>query len=127
LLNNYRIYIVKSDIIKLVVTYVFVTVYNLISTDQHYPLNYSQIYNIQLFVFDNRTLTEKLALPLSRTINQTRIQETLASLVPFARVTVKVNPADITAYPGLAGIVANATTKLIDPSIQRPLVYGHVV
>src|SRR5206468_5583522 len=83
--------------------------------------------NIQLFVFDNRTLTEKLALPLSRTINQTRIQETMASIVPFARVTVKVNPANITDYPGLAGIVANATTKLIDPSIQRPIVDGNLL
>src|SRR5437773_1601527 len=108
-------------------SYVFGAVYNLFAADQLYPVNYSQSYNIQLFVFDNRTLTEKLALPLSRTINQTRIQETLASLVPFARVTVKVNPADITDYPGLAGIVANATTKLIDPSIQRPIVDGNLV
>jgi len=108
-------------------SYVFGAVYNLFAADQLYPVNYSQGYNIQLFVFDNRTLTEKLALPLSRTINQTRIQETLASLVPFARVTVKVNPADITDYPGLAGIVANATTKLIDPSIQRPIVDGNLV
>src|SRR5207247_11082137 len=77
--------------------------------------------------FDNRTLTEKFALPLSRTINQTRIQETLASLVPFARMTVKLTPAVITEYPGLAGIVANATTKLIDPSIQRPIVDGNLV
>src|SRR5207247_288378 len=76
-------------------SYVFGAVYNLFAADQLYPVNYSQSYNIQLFVFDNRTLTEKLALPLSRTINQTRIQETLASLVPFARVTVKVYPADI--------------------------------
>jgi len=108
-------------------SYVFGAVYNLFAADQLYPVNYSQSYNIQLFVFDNRTLTEKFALPLSRTINQTRIQETLASLVPFARVTVKVNPADITDYPGLAGIVANATTKLIDPSIQRPIVDGNLV
>ena len=108
-------------------SYVFGAVYNLFAADQLYPVNYSQSYNIQLFVFDNRTLTEKFALPLSRTINQTRIQETLASLVPFARVTVKVNPAVITDYPGLAGIVANATTKLIDPSIQRPIVDGNLV
>src|SRR5881296_1018494 len=108
-------------------SYVFGAVYNLFAADQLYPVNYSQSYNIQLFVFDNRTLTEKLALPLSRTINQTRIQETMASLVPFARVTVKVNPADITDYPGLAGIVANATTKLIDPSIQRPIVDGNLI
>src|SRR5881296_928783 len=108
-------------------SYVFGAVYNLFAADQLYPVNYSQGYNIQLFVFDNRTLTEKLALPLSRAINQTRIQETLASLVPFARVTVKVNPADITDYPGLAGIVANATTKLVDPSIQRPIVDGNLV
>ena len=108
-------------------SYVFGAVYNLFAADQLYPVNYSQSYNIQLFVFDNRTLTEKLALPLSRTINQTRIQETMASLVPFARVTVKVNPANITDYPGLAGIVANATTKLIDPSIQRPIVDGNLL
>jgi len=90
-------------------------------------VNYAQSYNIQLFVFDNRTLAEKSALPLNGTINQTRIQETLTGLVPFARVTVKVNPTNITDYPGLAAIVANATTKLIDPSIHRPIVDGNLV
>jgi len=108
-------------------SYVFGAVYNLFAADQLYPVNYAQSYKIQLFVFDNRTLLEKSALPLNRTINQTRIQETLASLVPFARVTVNVNPANITDYPGLAAIVANATTKLIDPSIHRPIVDGNLV
>ncbi len=108
-------------------SYVFGAVYNLFAADQLYPVNYTQSYNVQLFVFDNRSLSEKSALPLDRTINQTRIQETLASLVPFAKVTVKVNPANITDYPGLAGIIANATTKLIDPSIHRPIVDGNIV
>jgi hypothetical protein len=107
--------------------YVAGAVYNLFAADQLYPVNYSQSYNIQLFVFDNRTQTEKSVIPLSKTINQTLIQETLASLVPFASVTVNVHLSDITAYPALATIVANATTNLTDPSIDRPIVDGNLV
>src|SRR5213080_870395 len=40
-------------------SYVFGAVYNLFAADQLYPVNYAQTYNIQLFVFDNRTQTEK--------------------------------------------------------------------
>jgi hypothetical protein len=108
-------------------SYVFGAVYNLFAADQLYPVNYSQNYNIQLFVFDNRTQTEKSSLSLDKTINQTLIQETLASLVPFAKLTVNVHLSDITAYPALAAIVANATTHLVDPSINRPIVDGNLV
>jgi hypothetical protein len=108
-------------------SYVFGAVYNLFAADQLYPVNYAQTYHIQLFVFEDRTISEQSSLPLVRTINQTLIQDTLASLIPFAKVTVTVKLADITDYPALAAIVANATTSLIDPSIQRPIVDGNLV
>src|SRR5437667_10276490 len=96
--------------------YVFGSVNNLFAPDQLYPVNYSQNYNFHLVVLDNRTIAEKLQGPkLTATINETMIQENLASLVPFAGVTVNIKYANVTDYLGLAAIVANATTSLRDP------------
>jgi len=113
---------------KFVGSYVYGAVNNLFAPDQLYPVNYAQNYNVQLFVLDNRTTTEKLQGPkLTATINETMIQENLASLVPFAGVTVKINYANVTDYPGLAAIMANATTTLRDPVSGRPIVDGDLV
>src|SRR5205807_1864811 len=77
---------------KFIGAYVYGAVNNLFAPDQLYPVNYAQNYNVQLFVLDNRTTAEKLQGPkLTATINETMIQENLASLVPFAGVTVKIN------------------------------------
>src|SRR5437667_1707688 len=113
---------------KFIGSYVYGAVNNLFAPDQLYPVNYAQNYNVQLFVLDNRTTTEKLQGPkLTATINETMIQENLATLVPFAGVTVKINYANITDYPGLAAIMANATTTLGDPVSGRPIVDGDLV
>jgi len=113
---------------KFVGSYVYGAVSNLFAPDQLYPVNYAQNYNVQLFVLDNRTTAEKLQGPkLTATINETMIQENLASLVPFAGVTVKINYANVTDYPGLAAIMANATTTLGDPLSGRPIVDGDLV
>src|SRR5881392_2887212 len=113
---------------KFIGSYVYGAVNNLFAPDQLYPVNYAQNYNVQLFVLDNRTTTEKLQGPkLTATINETMIQENLASLVPFAGVTVKINYANVTDYPGLAAIMANATTTLRDPVSGRPIVDGDLV
>src|SRR6266436_7328736 len=113
---------------KFVGSYVYGAVNNLFAPDQLYPVNYAQNYNVQLFVLDNRTTTEKLQGPkLTATINETMIQENLASLVPFASVTIGVNYSNVTAYPELAAIVANATTNLRDPLSGRPIVDGDLV
>ena len=108
-------------------SYVYGAVYNLFAADQLYPVNYSQTYNIQLFVLDNRTTLEKSQLPLAKTINESLIQETVSSLVPYATVSVNLHLSDINDYPALAAVVANATTNLIDPSINRPIVDGNLV
>src|SRR2546428_13301832 len=55
------------------------------------------------------------------------VQENLASPVPFAGVTVKINYANVTDYPGLAAIMANATTPLREPVPGRPIVDGDLV
>ena len=113
---------------KFIGAYVYGAVNNLFAPDQLYPVNYAQNYNVQLFVLDNRTTAEKLQGPkLTATINETMIQENLASLVPFAGVTVKINYANVTDYPGLAAIMANATTTLRDPVSGRPIVDGDLV
>src|SRR6266704_3618285 len=113
---------------KFIGSYVYGAVNNLFAPDQLYPVNYAQNYDVQLFVLDNRTTAEKLQGPkLSSTINETMVQENLASLVPFAGVTVKINYANVTDYPGLAAIMANATTALRDPISGRPIVDGDLV
>jgi len=113
---------------KFIGSYVYGAVNNLFAPDQLYPVNYAQNYNVQLFVLDNRTTAEKLQGPkLTATINETMIQENLGSLVPFAGVTVKINYANVTDYPGLAAIMANATTTLRDPVSGRPIVDGDLV
>src|SRR6267143_999545 len=113
---------------KFIGAYANGAVNNLFAPDQLYPVNYAQNYNIQLFVIDNRTTAEQAQRPkLKETINQTKIQENLAGLVPFATVTIKVNYSNVSAYPGLAAIVANATTNLKDPLAGRRVVDGDLV
>jgi hypothetical protein len=125
---NTSTYYGKLWMSKFIGAYVNGAVNNLFAPDQLYPVNYAQNYNIQLFVIDNRTTAEQAQRPkLKETINQTRIQENLASLVPFATVTIKVNYSNVTAYPGLAAIVANATTSLKDPLSGRRVVDGDLV
>ena len=113
---------------KFIGAYVNGAVNNLFAPDQLYPVNYAQNYNLQLFVLDNRTSAERAQGPkLEATINETRIQESLTSLVPFATVTININYSNVTAHPGLAAIVANATTNLKDPLSGRPIVDGDLV
>lgn len=113
---------------KFIGAYVNGAVNNLFAPDQLYPVNYASNYNVQLFVIDNRTSAEEAKGPkLSATINEARIQQNLASLVPFATVTISVTYYNVTAFPGLARIIANATTSLRDPASGRPVVDGDLV
>jgi hypothetical protein len=108
--------------------YISGAVYNLFAADQLYPVTYAQRYNFQLFVFDNRTDAEKAKGPkISTTLNTTMVQSQLASLLPFATVTVTAKFSDITAYPQLAAVVANATTKVKDPALSIPIVDARLV
>src|SRR5436309_13723468 len=108
--------------------YISGAVYNLFAADQLYPVTYSQRYNFQLFVFDNRTAPEKAKGPkISTTLNTTMVQSQLASLLPFATVTVAAKFSNVTDYPQLAAIVANATTKVKDPALSIPIVDARLV
>jgi hypothetical protein len=108
--------------------YIAGAVYNLFAADQLYPVTYAQNYNFQLFVFDNRTAAEKAKGPkISTTLSTTMVQSQLASLLPFARVTVTAKFSNITAYPQLAAVVANATTKVKDPALSIPIVDARLV
>src|SRR2546426_2167136 len=108
--------------------YIFGAVYNLFSADQLYPVTYAQSYKFQLFVFDNRTGPEKAKGPkISTTLNTTKVQSELAGLLPFAKVTVTAKFSDVTSYPQLAAVVANATTKVKDPALSIPIVDARLV
>jgi hypothetical protein len=113
---------------KFIGAYVNGAVNNLFAPDQLYPVNYAQNYNVQLFVIDNRTSGEQAQGPkLKTTINQAEIRQNLASLVPFGTVSINVNYYNVSAFPGLAAIVANATTSLKDPLSGRRVVDGDLV
>src|SRR6266849_4655519 len=108
--------------------YIAGAVDNLFAADQLYPVSYAQNYNFQLFLFDNRTIAEKAKGPkISTTLNTTMVQSQLASLLPFAKVTVTAKFSNITAYPQLAAVVANATTKVKDPALSIPIVDARLV
>jgi hypothetical protein len=108
--------------------YISGAVNNLFAPDQLYPVSYSQTYNFHLFVFDNRTDLEKSHGPiLTKTLNTTRVQQQLQALLPFATVKVTANFFNITKYPALAAVVANATTKVKDPILSVPIVDARLV
>src|SRR5713226_9758839 len=108
--------------------YIAVAVNILFDANQLYSVIYAQNYHIHLFGFDNRTGAEKAKGPkLSATLNPTVVQSQLASLLPFATVTVTAKFSDITAYPQLAAVVANATTKVKDPALSIPIVDARLV
>jgi hypothetical protein len=113
---------------KFIGAYVNGAVNNLFAPDQLYPVNYSSNYDIQLFVIDNRTSAEQAQGPtLQATVNETMIKQNIASLVPFATVSSRVNYYNVSSFPGLAAIVANATTSLKDPLSGRRVVDGDLV
>ncbi len=125
---NTASYYGKLWVTKFVDSYVFGALNNLFAADQLYPVNYSQKYRVQLFVFDNRTINEKATGPkLTTTLNRTFLQSQLANLLPFANVTVNMRFADVTDYPKLAGIMANATTTIRDPASGRLIVDGELL
>jgi len=108
--------------------YIAGAVDNLFAADQLYPVTYAQKYNFQLFVFDNRTAPERAKGPkISTTLDTTMVQSELAGLLPFATVTVAAKFSNITAYPQLAAVVANATTKVKDPVLSVPIVDTRLV
>ena len=108
--------------------YIAGAVYNLFAADQLYPVSYAQNYHFHLFVFDNRTGAEKAKGPkISTTLNTTMVQAELASLLPFATVTVSAKFSNVTDYPQLAAVVANATTKVKDPALSIPIVDARLV
>ncbi len=108
--------------------YIAGAVYNLFAADQLYPVSYAQNYHFHLFVFDNRTRAEKSKGPkISTTLNTTMVQAELANLLPFATVTVSAKFSNVTDYPQLAAVVANATTKVKDPALSIPIVDARLV
>ncbi len=113
----------KTWITEYAADYVYGAINNLFAADQIYPVNYSQKYSFQLFVIDNRTSFEKSQGPrISSTLNVTIIKSQLASILPFSNVTVLVKFTDIASYPGLASVIANSTTHIIDPVTGHPVV-----
>lgn len=107
---------------EVVADYVSGAVLNLFAPDVLYPVTYSRQYSFHLFVFDNRTDAERQLGPaMEKSVNTTRIQVALASLLPFAKVTVdaKFNRTD--SYPDLAKLIHDSA-GLIDPNIHHSVV-----
>ncbi len=112
---------------QFIADYLVGVVYNLFAPDQIYPVNYSAKYNFHLFVFDNRTSTEMASVNLRTTINETMIRGELSKLVPYANVSIITKYANLTSSPGLAAVVATATTKTRDPAVNGTIIDARLV
>ncbi len=107
---------------QFIADYLSGVVYNLFAADQVYPVNYSSKYNFRLFVFDNRSSTEMANPRLAATVNETLIRSELEKLIPYSNVTITTRYANVTDYPGLAAIVASATTNIKDQAVNGSIV-----
>jgi len=109
--------------------YIAGAVDNLFAADQLYPVTYAQNYNFQLFVFDNRDNRGKGQGPEKSPQRSTLpwFKASWQASFPFAKVTVTAKFSNITAYPQLAAVVANATTKVKDPALSIPIVDARLV
>ncbi len=112
---------------QFIADYLAGVVYNLFAADQVYPVNYSSAYNFRLFVFDNRSSTEMANRRLASTVNETLIRSELGRLIPYSNVTITTRYANITDYPGLAAIVASATTSIKDRAVNGSIVDARLV
>ncbi len=111
-----------------VADYISGAIYNLFSPDQLYPVNYSAKYVFHLFVFDARNASELVRGPkITSTLNVPMIRSKLASLVPFANVTVIPKFENLTSAPALAKIITDATTTTYDPTDNATAVDLRVV
>jgi hypothetical protein len=113
---------------QFVADYLVGVLYNLFAPDQLYPVNYSAKYNFHLFIFDARNSTEIAAGPrLTVAVNETMIRDELSKLLPYASVSIMTKYANLTSSPGLAAIVALATTKTRDPTVNGTIVDARLV
>ncbi len=113
---------------QFVADYLVGVVYNLFAPDQIYSVNYSAKYNFHLFIFDARNSSEIAALPkLTAAVNETMIRSELSKLVPYANVSIITKYANLTSSPGLAAVVATATTKTKDPAVNGTIVDARLV
>jgi len=112
---------------QFIADYLSGVVYNLFAADQVYPVNYSSKYNFRLFVFDNRNSSEMANPRLASTVNETLIRGELEKLIPYSNVTITTKYANVTDYPGLAAIVASATTNIKDQAVNGSIVDARLV
>ncbi len=112
---------------QFIADYLSGVVYNLFAADQVYPVNYSSKYNFRLFVFDNRNSAEMANPRLASTVNETLIRSELEKLMPYSNVTITTRYANVTDYPGLAAIIASATTNIKDRAVNGSIVDARLV
>ena len=105
--------------------YVSGAVYNLFGPDQLYSINYSAKYVFHLFVYDARPFGSTPAI--TSTVNASLIKARLASLVPFANVSVITQFRTLASDPGLSKIVNDATTTVFDGFSNDTIIDARVV
>ena len=111
-----------------VADYVSGAVYNLFAPDQLYPVSYSAKYVFHLFIYDARNGTLLGTNPaITSTVNASLIRSRIASLVPFANVTVIPEFKTLASEPGLSQIVTDATTTIFDGFSNDTIIDARVV
>jgi len=92
--------------------YVAGAVFNLFGPDQLYPINYSAKYAFHLFVIDARPFGSTPAI--TSTVNIPLIKTRLASLVPFANISVTTQFSTLASDPALSKVISDATSTVFD-------------
>lgn len=84
----------KSWMTEYIADYVWQATANFITPDFVYSPEYSPQYKIDVFVMDDRSSSEKNAIPIERTVDQAKIVSAFQDLVPYSQIKINVNFQD---------------------------------
>ena len=118
----------KNWLTEYVADYVFDATYSFVARDFVYYPRYSPEYQIDVFILDDRTDTEKSQIPIQKTVSQYAIANAIQDLVPYSNVTVNLHIQNTTQE--LHSLIASEykyTDSWIHGNVfSTPLRYGVV-
>ncbi len=85
--------------------YVSQAMVNLVTPPLLYDPVYSQKYNFDIHIFDNRTSAEKAGVDIHSTINSQVVTKAFQDLLPDAKIGVTVAFEDLAKYPSLQAML----------------------
>lgn len=91
-----------------VADYITGTVNNLFAPDLLYQINYSELYKINIIIYDNRSNAN---VDIEETIDKNLITDSLSKLVPFADIKVETFFTSLDEYPDLRQVIQSSTSQ----------------